>query len=632
MLKMLRNCTPFLLMTATFSTSMLHSLAEQLEATVIDAKDEAAQLPSQQKERSYYTSDVPLTAEAILKHHTERTLVVCNTIERAQALFQATRAQASNAEVLLLHSRFLSAERNAIEARIRNAFAKGNRQGSYIVIATQAIEVGLDITCSVLHTELAPANAIVQRAGRCARYGGERGSVFIYRHAIQNGEVIDLLEKNMPYADQSEVIVRTWETFRQRQGRYHYTDELDALSEAHAEQDRRIVERLSASSFDHITRMRQTMHDGQHVAELIRDSHQVRLVIHAQPETLLNNGSSPYALETFSLHPDVLERCAQQWLSAALSEEPPFRLKKLSASDSSEESSALQYAWQRVDAARGVSAMPIVVVHPALASYDSALGLLLHTGGIWQTPAASQATASRDVEHIGYRLETYADHIKRVYAQLRDVVWAELAAVAARLEALFGWQQGSLFKAAQLVILLHDVGKLNTHWQEYVQDWQAHIGAPADAAQIYAHTDYTSAHAAQKKTFARRAPPHAAEGALLSAKILAAQLGESPLFYAAFSAIARHHHARAKTARVNNFKLHTRAAQITQQLFDQLAPELTNGSLALMGEEELRQCAVIETTLVNPMNSEHHEAYFAYMLLARALRRADQRGTRLGTI
>src|SRR5205807_1341700 len=108
--------------------------------------------------------------------------------------------------VWLLHSRFLPEDRVRIENNIREKFGKGgDPSGSLIVVATQAIEVGLDMTSAVLHTELAPANAIVQRAGRCARYQGTKGDVYIYRYALDDTDTaIDLTESTMPYADKDQ--------------------------------------------------------------------------------------------------------------------------------------------------------------------------------------------------------------------------------------------------------------------------------------------------------------------------------------------------------------------------------------------------------------------------------------------
>ncbi|MCK4472742.1 MAG: CRISPR-associated helicase Cas3', partial [Anaerolineae bacterium] len=186
MLRMLRGVTPFLLMTATFSTDMLDGLAGVLDAVVVP-KDEATRqamqaLPSQQKTRRYYVAEGPLCAEAVLAQHRNRTLVVCNVVDRARALFEALRdhPDRGDTQVLLLHSRFLPEDRQRIEGGIRELFSRGkdsDGSGSWIAVATQVVEVGLDITCETLHTELAPANAVLQRAGRCARYEGEDGDV-----------------------------------------------------------------------------------------------------------------------------------------------------------------------------------------------------------------------------------------------------------------------------------------------------------------------------------------------------------------------------------------------------------------------------------------------------------------------
>jgi len=227
MLRMLRGVTPFLLMTATFSTDMLDGLASVLDAVVVP-KDEATRqamqaLPSQQKTRRYHVAGGPLCADAVLaqhRKHRSRTLVVCNVVDRARALFEALRDHPDrcDAQVLLLHSRFLPEDRQRIEGEIRKLFSKGedsDSSGSWIVVATQVVEVGLDITCETLHTELAPANAVLQRAGRCARYEDEDGDVFIYAKTFDaEGETVNLTENVMPYKGQKEEVACTLAEFQ----------------------------------------------------------------------------------------------------------------------------------------------------------------------------------------------------------------------------------------------------------------------------------------------------------------------------------------------------------------------------------------------------------------------------------
>lgn len=100
--------------------------------------------------------------------HAERgglTLVIVNRVRRAQEVFRALRA--SNIEpIALVHSRFRSADRRRHERML-------SENGRRIVVATQAIEAGVDVSARTLITELAPWPALVQRLGRCNRYGGD---------------------------------------------------------------------------------------------------------------------------------------------------------------------------------------------------------------------------------------------------------------------------------------------------------------------------------------------------------------------------------------------------------------------------------------------------------------------------
>lgn len=95
------------------------------------------------------------------------TLVIVNTVEKAQNAFTEIRKllakqKAEAPEPVLLHSRFREPER---EAAI-NKLTAGR-----IVVATQVVEAGVDISARTLVTEIAPWSALVQRFGRCNREG-----------------------------------------------------------------------------------------------------------------------------------------------------------------------------------------------------------------------------------------------------------------------------------------------------------------------------------------------------------------------------------------------------------------------------------------------------------------------------
>jgi len=112
------------------------------------------------------------------------TLVVLNTVDRAQKLYEALlkalgggrKKGARSADLLgdgpkpvLVHSRFRAAERKA-----RNEMLAESPDPSgpgRIIVATQAVEAGVDLSARLLFTELAPYSSMVQRFGRCNRYG-----------------------------------------------------------------------------------------------------------------------------------------------------------------------------------------------------------------------------------------------------------------------------------------------------------------------------------------------------------------------------------------------------------------------------------------------------------------------------
>ena len=127
-------------------------------------------------------------AGVVLEEHqlATTTLVILNTVERAQGLYRALEARLTSPSVrgqkraapatapgsdsperLLIHSRFRAEDRRAHEARMQSDLPPAGR----IIVATQAIEAGVDISACALITELAPWTSLVQRFGRCNRYG-----------------------------------------------------------------------------------------------------------------------------------------------------------------------------------------------------------------------------------------------------------------------------------------------------------------------------------------------------------------------------------------------------------------------------------------------------------------------------
>ena len=114
-------------------------------------------------------------ADAIVNAHQDGrlTLAIVNRVDRAQALRnqiqkRLSRRMPAAPTLALVHSRFRAADR-AREMEKARGTAEANPHGR-IVVATQAVEAGVDISAAVLFTELAPWSSLVQRFGRANRY------------------------------------------------------------------------------------------------------------------------------------------------------------------------------------------------------------------------------------------------------------------------------------------------------------------------------------------------------------------------------------------------------------------------------------------------------------------------------
>ncbi|MFC0037195.1 DEAD/DEAH box helicase [Actinomadura rayongensis] len=109
-----------------------------------------------------------LAQTAVDRHQPgSQTLVFLNTVERARAVYAAIVRAAPEFGRLLVHSQFRGAERQALGDAVAEPLPPQGR----IVVATQALEAGVDISSRTLVTEVAPWSSVVQRAGRCNRAG-----------------------------------------------------------------------------------------------------------------------------------------------------------------------------------------------------------------------------------------------------------------------------------------------------------------------------------------------------------------------------------------------------------------------------------------------------------------------------
>ena len=117
------------------------------------------------------------------------TLVVCNHVPSAQIVYEELGKEGAT----LLHSRFCRRDRDDKEKALESELPK-------VLVATQVVEVSLDIDFEQAYIEPAPIDALVQRLGRVNRRGKRPpANVTVFREQINKFPIYnkDLTKKSL---------------------------------------------------------------------------------------------------------------------------------------------------------------------------------------------------------------------------------------------------------------------------------------------------------------------------------------------------------------------------------------------------------------------------------------------------
>lgn len=124
-----------------------------------------------------------------------KVLLVVNTVDEAIRLYEQLKDHSDN--TICYHSRFIQKHRVSKEKEILD---KEKGSDALVLVATQVVEVSLDIDFDILFTENAPIDAIIQRAGRVNRKRRKSGTkVVVFRETEITRKWVydtpDILEK-----------------------------------------------------------------------------------------------------------------------------------------------------------------------------------------------------------------------------------------------------------------------------------------------------------------------------------------------------------------------------------------------------------------------------------------------------
>jgi CRISPR-associated endonuclease/helicase Cas3 len=127
----------------------------------------------------------------------KKILVIANTIKTAKYLYSQIRDidEIKDKKIVLFHSQFTYNDRKEKSELLET-------EDNIIAIATQVVEVSLDIDFDLLITQIAPPDALIQRFGRVNRRG-EKGNtrIFIYKNRANDKYIYknELMKKTFDY-------------------------------------------------------------------------------------------------------------------------------------------------------------------------------------------------------------------------------------------------------------------------------------------------------------------------------------------------------------------------------------------------------------------------------------------------
>jgi CRISPR-associated endonuclease/helicase Cas3 len=501
LLRLLNGYSPYCLLSATLSERLLKEFSKEVNAEIVAVSSKELNLiPSQRnKQRIIRTKDNHLEALDVAEQHQQRTIVICNRVSRCQEIFLELKHfkysdaelgnRLKNTELFCIHSRFFGKHRQIKEKLILDLFGK-NTSSNAILIATQVIEVGIDITCDTMFTEISPINSFLQRVGRCARFENETGKVFVFN-----------VENHRPYT--KELNERTFEELKKINNfNLDYLSAQKVIDVVLTSKETGELKGILASKRLEEIKDSWINCDKSAANYLIREIDSINLVLTNDP----NPNENPYNFESLSIYRYTLinevkkleENFQFEWIVRKFEEDSNFIENLQNKFDygplSSEQLKTEQF----------------IIANSEVINYDLEIGLnFLGIGNdrstkIFKDSTYSKFSISKDTykEHILFIIEGY----KKFFRTKNNYF---LEKIKSNLGIELDFEELIIF-----MIILHDYGKLNKEWQQKAKEFQRKKGNISEDI-ILAHTDFDN-----NKDERIKFPPHAGAGALVSLFLL----------------------------------------------------------------------------------------------------------------
>ncbi len=435
---------PFVFMSATMPDSFIEGLKEEggLDVKLIDADEKDIPVRRNRKLTIFWKNKTILWEEVVrcYKESNGKVIVVCNTVDRAQKIYNNLTGKV-DCELILLHSRFLEEDRKEKEEKLKRIFGKGSKEKG-ILISTQVIEVGLNISCDIMLTELSPIDSLIQRAGRCARWGGE-GRLYVYE-----------VEKSTPYRKdltdetRDEVLQVNGEKLDWKMEKHLINSVLAKYSEEWLNHENwaKILSKLARAAFERSRSLAENA---------VREIFSCDVSIHSDPSSI----ESPYKLERVKLHVGILRKF--------FNEEQPTLWGLVDNNIIADETSGI--VPQEISNSEDIWPYGFYIVHPEHVSYSKVRGLILKPRG--SNFGYIELEEPSEVEFHRYKKEGWIEHAKRTLEAFENTLKPRYGFVIKKFAEVLGQETEDFLDKIKTALLLHDLGKLNDNWQRKA-GWQ----------------------------------------------------------------------------------------------------------------------------------------------------------------
>ncbi|WP_283705489.1 CRISPR-associated helicase Cas3' [Clostridium perfringens] len=194
----------FCIMTATMPKSLIEFLSNRYDMEVI-----ITQKPSVES-RMINLSYVDKLSLKDIESFNNKQIIICNTQKEQIDIYN----QIENKErVILLNNKLVQDDRELVEKEVIKYFGKDSNDNNKILISTQILEAGFDISAPKVYSSLCPIDNLVQRDGRCSRWGG-KGNLIVFEGdcSIYRGDELKSICMNtLKYIKENNGIEFNWD-------------------------------------------------------------------------------------------------------------------------------------------------------------------------------------------------------------------------------------------------------------------------------------------------------------------------------------------------------------------------------------------------------------------------------------